>query len=102
MDSREFLDTARYAVVQYLKEYAPDVKIGDTFVVWSCKILQNNKALIGTDIDASYYEATFNGDREELYLDVYEKDDHICIPLGDDEEPVKPDKNHRVITGIRH
>ena len=40
--------------------------------VWSCKTLQNNKALLSTNIsDGMYYECTYNGDKNELYFDAY-------------------------------
>ena len=44
----------------------------DVYVVWMCKTLQNNKALLSTPIsDGKYYEVTYNGDKDELYLDTY-------------------------------
>lgn len=44
----------------------------EVYVVWMCKTLQNNKALLSTPIsDGKYYEATYNGDKDELYLDTY-------------------------------
>lgn len=50
------------------------------FIVWKCKILQNCKYLISTDIgDGMYYEVTYNGDKEEWYLDCYEKIDKKII-----------------------
>lgn len=46
----------------------------DVYVVWSCKTLQNWKALVSTPLlDGEYYELTFNGDKKELYLDAYIK-----------------------------
>ena len=46
----------------------------DTFVVWSCKTLQNHKCLISTTLhDGMYYECTYNGDKNEMYLDAYKK-----------------------------
>ena len=46
----------------------------NVFVVWSCKTLQNNKALLSTTLsDGMYYELTYNGDKRELYLDAYKK-----------------------------
>ena len=46
----------------------------DVFVVWSCKTLQNNKALLSTTLtDGMYYEITYNGDKGEAYLDAYKK-----------------------------
>lgn len=52
------------------KELLPD----DVFVVWQVKVLQNFKALLSTEMrDGMYYELTYNGDEDELYLDVYKK-----------------------------
>lgn len=46
----------------------------DVFVVWSCKTLQNNKALVSTTVsDGMYYEITHNGDKNEIYVDAYKK-----------------------------
>lgn len=46
----------------------------DVYVVWFCKTLQNWKALLSTTLpDGQYYEVTFNGDKQEIYLDVYKK-----------------------------
>lgn len=52
----------------------------DVFVVWSCKTLQNNKALVSTTIsDGMYYEITHNGDKKETYVDVYKKWDNCTV-----------------------
>ena len=46
----------------------------DIYVVWSCKTLQNNKALLSTNVpDGMYYEFTYNGDKKEIYIDSYKK-----------------------------
>ena len=38
----------------------------DVYIVWSCKTLQNWKAMVSTNIsDGMYYEVTHNGDKEE-------------------------------------
>ena len=45
-----------------------------------CKTLQNWKALVSTNrVDGLYYECTYNGDKNELYVDVYTKIENICI-----------------------
>lgn len=74
-----FLDRAKQIVVDYFNEHA-DVTDGtqitkdDVFIVWFCKTLQNWKALVSTGIsDGMYYEVTYNGDKQEAYLDVYKK-----------------------------
>ena len=50
----------------------------DVFIVWSCKTLQNNKALVSTNVsDGMYYEFTCNGDKNEVYLDAYTKLENV-------------------------
>ena len=54
----------------------------DVYVVWSCKTLQNNKALLSTTLyDGMYYEITHNGDRHEIYFDAYKKFENRIIGL---------------------
>ena len=54
----------------------------DVFVVWNCKTLQNNKALLSTTLfDGMYYEVTYNGDKNEIYFDAYKKFENRCIPV---------------------
>lgn len=56
--------------------------MADVYVVWSCKVLQNYKALISTTLlDGMYYELTYNGDKNEIYLDAYKKFENMRIPL---------------------
>ena len=51
----------------------------DVYVVWFCKTLQNFKVLLSTTVsDGMYYEVTFNGDKNEYYLDAYKKWQNVC------------------------
>lgn len=51
-----------------------DIDRDDVFCVWSCKTLQNSKCLMSCKHKgAYYYEFTLNGDRKEIYMDVYKK-----------------------------
>lgn len=55
--------------------------VEEVFVVWFCKTLQNFKALLATDRpDGIYYEFTWNGDKDEGYLDVYAKTQNVVVP----------------------
>lgn len=52
------------------------------FVVWYCKTLQNFKALLSTTLpDGMYYEVTYNGDKDEIYLDAYKKIENRAIKV---------------------
>lgn len=84
MDDWKFVKFAKEAVVNYFNAEHIDggrIAEGNVYVVWLCKTLQNNKALLGTDHDDIYYEITYNGDKNEMYLDAYKKWDNKCIKI---------------------
>ena len=87
MKNDEFIKLCKEVVVNYFNnrvEITDNKKITeeDTFIVWSCKTLQNNKALVSTTVsDGMYYELTYNGDKQELYLDAYKKWENQCIEI---------------------
>jgi hypothetical protein len=61
-----------------MKDY-PVITLENVFIVWSCKTLQNYKCLASTNVsDGIYAEYTYNGDRQELYEDVYKKLTNTC------------------------
>ena len=48
--------------------------VDDVYIVWWSKTLQNWKALVSTTVsDGMYYEVTYNGDKQETYIDAYKK-----------------------------
>jgi hypothetical protein len=63
--------------------YPPNPDYSDAvqpYVVWFAKTLQNWKALVGVPLlDGKYYEVTYNGDEDVIYLDVYQKVENLCI-----------------------
>lgn len=62
------------------KEYNNTISKNNIYVVWSCKTLQNNKALLSTTVsDGAYFEMTYNGDKKELYVDKYVKEKNFVI-----------------------
>lgn len=70
------------ALVKWYNEHMPNkITLENVFVVWSCKTLQNYKALLSTTVsgDGIYAEYTYNGDKQELYEDVYKKLTNQCI-----------------------
>lgn len=54
----------------------------EVYTVWKCKALQNWKYLISSTLsDGMYYELTYNGDKEEWYLDAYKKFSNQVISI---------------------
>ena len=72
-------EKAKELVVRYFNEHrdvtdSEELTKNDVYVVWFCKTLQNFKVLLSTTVsDGMYYEVTFNGDKNEYYLDAYKK-----------------------------
>lgn len=85
MGNEEFVNKCKEIVKQYAEEHLDKSDVMpsfEVFVVWSCKALQNNKALLSTTLfDGMYYELTYNGDKKELYFDAYKKFENRCIKM---------------------
>lgn len=88
MGSKEYLQKCKEIVAEYTNEHldktdGKQISADDVFVVWYCKALQNHKALLSTTLfDGMYYELTYNGDKNEVYLDAYRKWENRAILLG--------------------
>ena len=75
MDEKEFVSKVKSIIAS---KYSFSVE--NVYAVWLCKTLQNNKGLFSTTVeDGKYYEATYNGDKDELYLDTYDHQNNECI-----------------------
>ena len=86
-EARNLLHYVKRHVMNYFNENADKtdqkrICEDDIFVVWSCKTLQNHKALLSTTVsDGMYYELTYNGDKREMYFDAYKKWQNICFEV---------------------
>lgn len=53
----------------------------ELYVVWFCKTLGNWKALVSTDeVSGAYWEVTYNGAKQEAYVDTYTKTGNVAVP----------------------
>ena len=83
----EFITKAKEIVKNYANAHIDKtdnviIDTDDVYIVWFCKTLQNWKALVSTTLpDGMYYEVTYNGDKNEVYLDAYKKFENRCIKL---------------------
>lgn len=86
MDVNAMINKAKKIVVEYANNRTErtnniDITEDQVFIVWFSKTLQNWKAMLSTTIsDGMYYEITYNGDKQEVYLDAYKKWENKCIP----------------------
>lgn len=84
MNEKKFSALARRLVAEHSNEVNPNHQItpDDVYIVWMCKTLQNSKAMLSTPVpDTRYYEVTYNGDKEEAYLDSYVKEKNNCFEV---------------------
>lgn len=94
-DSYKFEVICKNIIIDYFnnnveKTDNKKISIKDVYVVWLCKTLQNSKALLSTTIsDGMYYEITYNGDKNEIYLDVYKKWENKCISSDNFKDTVE-------------
>lgn len=79
MNNAKFIENCKKLVLAYANAH-PDktdnvsITLDDVYVVWLCKTLQNNKALLSTTLtDGMYYEVTYDGDKKAMYFDAYRK-----------------------------
>lgn len=84
MDHEDFMEHVTYAIANeesdLMGHHIDPEKI---FCVWSCKTLQNSKAIFSAPYkEALMWEATMNGDTGEIYLDGYKKKVHLNIKFG--------------------
>ncbi len=81
MDSYKFQEACKEWLVNYYKDhYKKVISLDDVYIVWSCKTLQNNKILMSTTVqDGIYVEVTYNGDKKEVYFDIYTKVRNIRV-----------------------
>lgn len=85
MGNDKFLKLCKGIVVNYFNKHVEktdqkQITEDDVFIVWSCKTLQNNKALVSTTVsDGMYYEITYNGDKQEIYVDAYKKWENFVV-----------------------
>lgn len=89
MNNEEFIKKAKQLVKEYAIEHldkTDEIPNFNVYIVWSCKTLQNSKALLSTSLlDGMYYELSYNGDKKEIYFDAYKKFENTCIKVEEGE-----------------
>ena len=85
MNEKDFVNLCKKAVAEYSNEHldksdGKKLTEDDVFIVWMCKTLGNNKAMLSTTVsDGMYYEFTWNGAKNEGYLDAYKKWENVVV-----------------------
>lgn len=87
MNTDMFMKVCVQAIKQYVQDHMDktdniNVQDSDIYNVWNVKVLKNNKGLFSTVYpDGMYYECTYNGETNELYLDAYKKFENRTIVI---------------------
>ena len=87
MNEKEFVALVKKTVAGYAnskldKSDGKKITEDDVFIVWMCKTLQNSKAMASTTLfDGMYYELTFNGNKQEMYVDAYKKWENFVVTV---------------------
>lgn len=85
MTDKQFIQFCKEEIKNYTnsnldKTDGVQITEDNVFIVWSCKTLQNWKALVSTTLsDGMYYEVTHNGDKNETYIDAYKKWENYVV-----------------------
>lgn len=85
MSNEQFIQKSKKLVRDYAIEHldkTDEIPNFNVYVVWSCKTLQNSKALLSTSLkDGMYYECTMDGDKKKIYFDAYKKFENRAIDI---------------------
>ena len=87
MDNKKFVELCIRGVRRFADDHLEPNNTNlipnyDVYVVWLCKTLGNNKALLSTSLpDNMYFECTYNAEKNNLYFHPYHKYTNRCIKL---------------------
>lgn len=81
MNNTEFITLITNKTIEYLEKQGIHITETDIFISWLVKNLQNNKALVGIPQNDMYLEFSYNGTKNQLYMDVYDKRDNVGMDL---------------------
>lgn len=76
MTTYGFEITCKKHLIEIIEQrYGETYGIGDIHTVWLAKTLQNQKAVfVDNGKNARIYECSLNGDKNEIYFDLYSKE----------------------------
>ncbi len=96
----DFLEACKNAVVVWFNEHTYELESGngstvfiahdDVNVVWAVKCLQNRKAIMSVICQPwgtpnILFELSYNGSKNELYMDVYQKLDNKAFVIKEEQ-----------------
>lgn len=85
MTDKQFIKFCKEEIKNYTNSHLDktdgvQITEDNVFIVWSCKTLQNWKALVSTTLpNGMYYEVTHNGNKNETYIDAYKKWENFVV-----------------------
>lgn len=85
MSTDKFIENARLAICQVVSRKHNEVfEINDIIMVWFAHTLGYKKGIfIDNGKNNRIYEVTYNRDKNEMYVDEYDKQSNTVFEIGD-------------------
>ena len=86
--SNKAIFAARTVLLNQSLHGVNEITSDDMYIVWLCKTLKNWKALVSGVHIPEYVEVTYNGDKQETYVDVYSKVYTKCLKDSENDKHI--------------
>jgi Family of unknown function (DUF6275) len=89
LDPDRFLQRAKRLVAENYNthhdaEMTPPLGIDDVYIIWFTKVLTSWKAVVcSTVVRGLMWVVTFNGPRNEAYIEIYRKINNVVVSKGE-------------------
>ena len=74
-----YLTLAARLTKEDLDRSHPEYSTATPMLVWHCKALKNRKYVFGTPVAKIIHEVTYNGEKDEWYVDRYIKEENSVV-----------------------
>lgn len=74
-----YLTLAARLAKEDLDRSHPEYSTATPLLVWHCKALKNRKYVFGTPVARIIHEVTYNGEKDEWYVDRYVKEENSIV-----------------------
>ena len=88
-----YLTLAARLAKEDLDRSHPEYSTATPMLVWHCKALKNRKYVFGTPVARIIHEVTYNGEKDEWYVDRYVKEENSIVLPKVPDRPINEKPN---------